>query len=75
MSRHVLIEQVADDRGVSRRTVHRWAEHGLIPHRKLPRMRRLLFSEEDLAAWEDGAELETVELPGGGRLVRPKQVG
>jgi hypothetical protein len=30
---------------------------------------------EELEAWENGAELEVVELPRGGRVVRPKPIG
>lgn len=72
MSRYLLIEAVAERYGGAVRTIHRKAELGLIPHRRLPGTRRLLFDEEHLAAFEDGAELERVDLPGGGRIVRPK---
>ena len=41
------------------------------PHRKLPATKPLLFSVADLQAWEDGASLELVKLPEGGRIVRP----
>jgi len=33
--------------------------------------RRCLFVESDLLEWLDGAELEVVQLPLGGRVVRP----
>jgi hypothetical protein len=41
------------------------------PHRKMPATKRLLFSLADLEAWENGAPLELVRLPDGGRIVRP----
>ena len=75
MSRYLLVEAVAERRGVSVRTIHRQAEQGTIPHRQLPRVRRLLFDPEHLAAHEDGAELETIKTAGGGRIVRPKAAG
>lgn len=73
MRRYLLIEAVAERYGVAVRTVHRWAEDDdpRIPHRRLPGTRRLLFDPEHLAAFDDGCELERVDLAGG-RIVRPK---
>ncbi len=46
----------------------------LLPHLRLPGRRELLFRMDHLEAHEAGAcELETVNLPGGGRLVRPHE--
>jgi hypothetical protein len=46
----------------------------LLPHLRLPGPRELLFRMDHLEAYEAGAcELETVNLPGGGRLVRPHE--
>ena len=70
--RFLLIGAAAERYGVSVRTLHRRCEAGAFPHRKLPGLRRLLFDPAHLEAFEDGAELERVELPNGGRLVRPK---
>lgn len=42
-----------------------------LPHRILPHSRLLLFEAGWLDAFDDGAELERVELPAGGRIVRP----
>ena len=42
------------------RTVHELTRLGLIPHRRLPGSRRCLFRIDELEAWEDGAQLETV---------------
>ena len=44
---------------------------GTVPHRKPPGGRRCLFIEDEVRAWVDGAALEVVELPRGGRVVRP----
>ncbi|MFL5922325.1 MAG: helix-turn-helix transcriptional regulator [Gaiellaceae bacterium] len=71
-ARFLLVEDVAGRYGIARRTVHELTRTGRIPHRVLPHTRRVLFEEEWLRAWEDGAELERVDLPGGGRIVRPK---
>jgi len=42
-----------------------------VPHYKRPGGRRCLFKLADLEEWEEGAALEVVELPDGGRRVRP----
>jgi excisionase family DNA binding protein len=41
------------------------------PHVKLPGRRRILIDRRHVAAFFDGAELETKKLDGGGRIVRP----
>jgi excisionase family DNA binding protein len=69
--RYQLAEDVAAMLGCSARTVQGLAAAGRIPHRRVGGTRRLLFLEQELAAWIDGAELETVETPNGGRSVRP----
>ena len=68
----MLVEDVAERHGVSVRKVHELTRQGLIPHRVLPHGRRLLFTWEHLEAWENGCELERIDLPAGGRIVRPK---
>ena len=55
----------------SKWTIYEQTRNGQIPHRKLPGRRELLFPLADLEAFEDGAPLETVKLPKGGRIVRP----
>jgi predicted DNA-binding transcriptional regulator AlpA len=67
------VSDVADLLGCSVRSVHERTRLGEIPHRKLPGARRCLFLEADLLAWIDGAALEMLELPDGGRIVRPMQ--
>lgn len=67
----LVTEEVAARRRCSVRTIHELTRARAIPHRKLPGSRRCLFREDELVAWEDGADLEVLELPGGGRVVRP----
>jgi excisionase family DNA binding protein len=74
-SPYLHVDDVAALLGCSKRTVHERARLGEIPHRRPPGARRLLFLEVELRAWLDGAELELVRLPRGGRVVRPKRMG
>ena len=69
---YLTVEEVAARRRCSVRVVHELARLNRIPLRRLTGCRRLLFPEDELQAWEDGAELELLELAGGGRVVRPK---
>jgi hypothetical protein len=69
--RYFVVDDVMRRYGVARRTVHEWTRLGLVPHRVLPGTRRVLFEEEVLQAFDEGAELERVDLPNGGRIVRP----
>ena len=58
----------------SKWTIYEWVRTGCIPHVKLPGRRELLFRLDDLEAYESGeVELETVKLPRGGRLCRPRR--
>jgi excisionase family DNA binding protein len=70
-SPYMLVEDVAQLLGCSKRTVHERARLGEIPHRRPPSSRRLLFIESELRQWIDGAELACTELPRGGRVVKP----
>jgi excisionase family DNA binding protein len=70
--RYVGVPEVAERYGVSVATVYEWVAGGLVPHRKLPGRKRLLFDPADLDAADDGAALETRRLRGGGVLVRPR---
>ena len=68
-----LVERYA---GVySKWTLYELTRTGSIPHRKLPGRRGLLFPVDELEAFEDGAELETLNLAGGGRVCRPLNGG
>jgi predicted DNA-binding transcriptional regulator AlpA len=70
-SPYMLVEDVSALLGCSKRTVHERARLAQIPHRRPPSSRRLLFLESEIRAWLDGVELEVIELPRGGRVVRP----
>lgn len=70
VTQFLTTEDVAQRYGISRRTIHELTRSGRIPHRILPGTRRCLFDEQSLAQWEDGAELERVDLPNGGRIIR-----
>jgi excisionase family DNA binding protein len=72
VSPYLMVEDVAALLGCSKRTVHERARLAEIPHRRPPAARRLLFVEAELRAWLDGAPLELVELPRGGRVVGPR---
>ena len=67
----LIAEEVAARLRCSVRSIHELTRAKAIPHRKLPGARRCLFREDELLMWEDGADLEVVELPRGGRVVRP----
>jgi excisionase family DNA binding protein len=72
VSGYLLVEHVADLLGCSKDTVYRLTGRNEIPHRRVGGTRRVLFVEAELRAWIDGAPLETVDAPHGGRVVRPK---
>lgn len=65
-------EAVAPMLGMSRRKLLELTRTERIPFRRLPHGRRLLFQEDWLVAWADGAELERIELPGDGLIIRPR---
>ena len=65
-------EEVAELLRCSVRSVHGLTAAGRLPHRKLTGMRRVLYPPEELVHYLDGAELEVLETPGGGRIVRPR---
>jgi excisionase family DNA binding protein len=71
-SPYLLVEDVAERLRCSTRTVHELTRTSAIPHRRLPGTRRCLFRAAELEAWENGAPLDVVELPRGGRLVTPR---
>ena len=69
------VEQMAAELNHSVRWVHERTRRDEIPCRVVPHGRRILFEPEWIAAWLDGAELERIDLPAGGRIVRPKSNG
>jgi hypothetical protein len=71
MQKALHVEDVANLFGISKRTVHEMTRLGRIPHRIYPHTRRCVFEESWLEDWANGAPLETQELAGGGRVVKP----
>jgi hypothetical protein len=71
----LTVEDVAERHLCSLRSIHELTRTLAVPHFKRPGTRRCLFRQDWLEAWEAGAELEVVELPRGGRVVRPKGSG
>ena len=71
--RYQSSQGVADRYGRSLRWVHERTRAAAIPHRILPFSRACLFDPAWLDAWDDGCELERIDLHGGGRIVRPKE--
>lgn len=70
-SPYLHTEDIAELLGCTCRTIAEFTRNNQIPHRKPPGGRRCLFLLAEVTAWVDGAELEVVELPRGGRVVRP----
>jgi hypothetical protein len=70
--RYLLTEDIAERYGATVRWIDEESRCGRLPHRKLPGRRRRLYLLEELDAFDNGAPLETVTLPNGGKHVRPK---
>jgi hypothetical protein len=73
--RYLNVAETGERFHLSQSEIRDLARRGLIPHRRLPYARRLLFEPAWLDAWVDGAALERIDLPGNGRIVRPVGVG
>jgi hypothetical protein len=69
-SPYLTVEDVGRRYHASARTIREWARLHQVPHLRRSNSRRLLFLPSELEAFDAGAELETVSLPGGGRRVR-----
>jgi excisionase family DNA binding protein len=67
-------EGVAELLGCSTRSVHELTRKRAIPCRRIAGTRRILFREDELAAWVDaGGDLDLdVSERGGGLVVKPK---
>jgi hypothetical protein len=70
-SPYLTTEQVAERYHASVRAVRDWVAAGHLPYTRRPYARRLLYLRAHLDAYDAGAELEHVELPDGGVVVRP----
>jgi predicted DNA-binding transcriptional regulator AlpA len=65
------VQDIAEMLSMSPWSVYDKARTGRLPHRKPPGSRKLLFLEDEVRAWVDGAELEVFSTAGGGRVCRP----
>jgi helix-turn-helix protein len=73
--RYLTAADVATRYNVKSSVVYEWVARGLIPYRKLPGRKQLLFDPIDLNVYDDGdVKLERRKLPGGGVLVQPAAV-
>jgi VRR-NUC domain/Helix-turn-helix domain len=67
----LTVEDVARRYNTSVKAIHDRTRRNEIPFTKRPGFRRLLFDRRHLDHWDAGAGLEVVDLPGGGKIVRP----
>jgi hypothetical protein len=67
----LTVRQAAETIGMSERWLRERIRGDEIPNRRLPHSNRILFQADWLEMWADGCELERVDLPHGGRIVRP----
>jgi excisionase family DNA binding protein len=72
---YLRVEDVALMLHCSTRTIHELTRTRAIPHVKRPHGRRCLFRYGWLQAWLRGAALIVIDLPFGGRVVRPRDTG
>jgi hypothetical protein len=70
--RYLSVGDVAERYNVKPAVIYEWVARDLIPFRKLPGRKALLFDPADLDLYDDGdVKLVRRKLPGGGVLVRP----
>jgi hypothetical protein len=78
-TQYITLQDVCERYGFaySAWTIRDKCRRGEWPHRKLPGSKAILFDEDDLRAFDEGAELERRVLRkrglSPGRIVRPKQ--
>ena len=73
--RHLAtVEEIAPELAMSPWTLSEACRRLQFPHVKLPHRRRILIDRRHVAAFLDGATLESKRLPGGGRIVKPATV-
>lgn len=65
------VEEIAPELAMSVWTLSEACRRLQFPHVKLPHRRRILIDRRHVAAYLDGAALESKRLPGGGRVVKP----
>jgi len=67
----VTVEEIAPHLSMSAWTLAEACRRLEFPHFKLPHRRRVLIDVRHVAAFLEGAPLESKRLPGGGRVVKP----
>ena len=70
----VLVEDVAEELGVSPVTVREWVRRGKLPGFKKAGQRRLWLRRDWIDQWLDGAELELRREKSGGFTCKPTAV-
>lgn len=65
------VEEIAPELAMSAWTLGEACRRREFPHVKLPHRRRILIDRRHVAAFLDGAPLESKRLEGGGRIVKP----
>ena len=65
------VEEIAPELAMSAWTLGEACRRLEFPHVRLPHRRRILIDRRHVAAFLDGAELESKRLAGGGRVVKP----
>lgn len=73
MNAYLTAEEVADRYRTSVKAIHDKTRRDGIPFIKRPGIRRILFPIADLELWDEGAGLEVLSLPDGGKRVKPNQ--
>lgn len=71
VTRYLTTEEIAEQLHCSRRTISALVSAGRIPYRRVRGVRRTFFVPDEIEAWINGADLETVNS-NGGKIVRPK---
>jgi hypothetical protein len=71
----LVIDEAAELLRMSVRAVHERTRTRSIPMRKLAATRKILFVRDELLAYMDGADLETIEKSDGSIIVRPITAG
>lgn len=73
MTAYLHTSDVAAICGVEERTVREWTRTYRVPHRRLPKVRRCLFIEEEVRAWVDDPTipLDVKRGADGARVVKP----
>jgi excisionase family DNA binding protein len=69
--RYLVAKEAAEYCRMTLRSLHERTANRSIPYRRIAGMRKLLFLREELDAFLEGADLETIEKADGSLIVRP----